>query len=802
MKLRSILTIICSTFLVILLNIPLGKRPPLGKILSPCRGFWKNAATEKINLPQQLSLPGLQKPVTVRFDEYLIPHITAQNDADLHYAQGYVTALHRLWQMDFHTYVALGRLSEIFGTQTLEFDRSKCRKGNRYAAQNAKKQIEKDPTTRAMVQSYVDGVNAYIASLSYKDLPLEYKLLNYKPEPWTTLKVAATMVLMSDDLSGSDYTLIHTKAYHCLGKEKFDFLFPDYTRNCDPIIPKNTPWDFEPLACKVAPWAIPQPITSIKQPSRPKRASGSNNWAVHGKRTLSGAPILANDPHLLMHLPSIWYGVGLKSPTVQVFGASIPGIPEVIIGFNESIAWGVTNASWDVKDWYKIDFEDETQREYHYDNRLLKTQFVTEEIKVKGQESISETVVYTHLGPVVYEAIFQGETQPSGLGVKWAGHHPGKELLTLYHVNRAKNFKEFEAAMAHYDVPSHNFAFASTQNNIAMYIAGKLPAKWKEQGKFVMPGNNSAYDWQAFIPKEQNPKVLNPARGYVSSANQRATDKRYPYYYKHNNEEHYRNRTINQLLHKLKKVDEENMKKLQNDSYNLAAAESLPVLSQYIDVERLSDKEKALYQLLLDWDCHCRVNQLAPSIFKAWQEQLDSRLWKSLHQKIAPAFQPTFFRTVEILRDHPDSPYLDLGSYTTLQALIQDSFQSALQQLEAWQSEHNRPYRWGDYREVFIDHLAKIGPLGIKNVQVDGTAEAVNANEGGRGASMRIIVSLDKQPRGWFVYPGGQSGNPGSPYYANMIDMWQKSQYIPISLDLNGQKPDSYFTLMLQPPQS
>jgi len=795
-----LLTVVLTLLLTTLLNISIGNLPPVGKFLDPLQGVWQNAETQHISLPDSVSLPGLQAPVTIQFDEHLIPHITAQNDIDLHFAQGYVTALHRLWQMDFQTYAAAGRIAEIVGEKALDFDRLQRRKGNLYAANNALAQIKKDSTLHGMVQAYVAGVNAFIHSLSYKDLPLEYKLLDYRPEPWTPLKVAFMMVQMIDNLCGGDNSIENTNALHQLGKEKFDFLFPTYFEQAEPVIPKNTPWRFKPMAVLPPPASLPilQQLNQLEQ-TQVSRASGSNNWAVSGKKTVTHTPYLANDPHLTMQLPSIWYGMHLKSPTVNVFGGTIPGLPAIAVGFNEAIAWGVTNAAKNVKNWHVVDFKDETRQEYYYDNLLLKSQFVTEEIKIRGSDSFYETVVYTHFGPVVYDAQFTGNEGQRNLAMKWLGHHPGQELLTFYLLNRAKNFEEFEQALQHYYVPSQNFAFAATNNDIAMYIAGRVPVQWKDQGRFIMPGNTAIYEWQGFIPKDHSPKILNPTSGYVSSANERSTDKHYPYHYHHYEEEHYRNRRANQVLSQLKAIDEKAMMQLQNDSYNLAAQEGLPLLLRCVHTNQLNEAQKKAYQTLLDWNYHNEVDQLAPSIFQAWQKQLDTALWGSLQNEKWPIATPCFYRTIEILKDHPDSPYLDLGHHATIDDLIHAAFLAGVQALEAWQTTHQRSYRWGNYRQVFINHLANIAPFGLNNLQIDGGAHILNANEGDQGASMRLIVTLASQPKGWFIYPGGQSGNPGSPHYTHFVESWRQGQYIPITIDPDEISAKETCTLTLRP---
>lgn len=803
MRKISSYAVLSITFLVtLLLNINLASYPPIAKFLDPFQGFWQNAEVHPLQMPTSLSLSGLKDTVQVYFDEHLIPHIQATNDHDLYFTQGYITAFHRLWQMEFQTHAAAGRLAEIVGHTAIKHDRLQRRKGIAYAAKNALEKINQDPVSKEIVNAYTAGVNAYIHSLTYKTLPIEYKLLAYEPEEWTPLKAALIGMQMADNLGGYERSLQNAYAFHVLGETKCSLLFPEYDVFHEPIVPKNTPWPFKPLALKPHP-IHPQatqhellPTIQKVEKAKQKPVDGSNNWAVAGKKTVHGYPYLANDPHLNLRLPAIWYGIHLQSPTVNVTGSSLPGTPGVLIGFNETIAWGLTNAAWTVRDLYTISFKDATRAEYYYDNLLLKSQFVVEEIKIKNKEPIYDTVVYTHLGPIVYDDNFEDPSHYKNLAMKWVGHHPGNEILTFYLINRGKNLQEFESALQHYHVPAQNFAFASVNNDIALEIAGKLPARLKNQGKFIMPGNSNMYELQAYIPQEHWPKIVNPSVGYVSSANERATDKNYPYAYYQFSEENYRNRRLNQVLSQVTKADTKSMMQLQNDNYNLAAQENLPFLMGYIDSAQLGAQEQQSYQALLDWNLQNDIEQVAPSIFKAWQDQLTDKLWSCLHDSQLEIRKPNFYQTMSILKNRSIHPHLELPAQDDLRDLIVDSFKSAIQHLQAWQKNHHKLYKWGDYHAINIPHLAFVKPFGIDHVQIGGGEGIVNANEGSHGVSMRLIVSLDKVPKAWFIYPGGQPGNPGNPYYTKFLEPWSHGKYIPLTLSIPKYDKKTFYSMV------
>src|SRR5690606_37653864 len=280
----------------------------------------------------------------------------AQNNEDLYLAQGYITAMHRLWQMEFQTHAAAGRVSEIVSSDAvLNFDRRQRRLGMVYGARQALKAMEEHP---AVVQ-YTKGVNLFIESLDYNSLPFEYKLLNYRPEPWTHLKCALVLKNMAQSLNMGDKDLEMTNALKLFGKEMVDLLYPDNEHTGDPVVNKPGAWNFDPVRIDSVPLALPDELVSVKRATPPPDPTvGSNNWAVAGSKTYTGHPMLAGDPHLQLSLPSIWYAAQLTAPGVNTMGATLPGVPTVIIGFNDSIAWSLTNAERDLVDWYKITFRD------------------------------------------------------------------------------------------------------------------------------------------------------------------------------------------------------------------------------------------------------------------------------------------------------------------------------------------------------------------------------------------------------------------------------------------------------------
>lgn len=438
-----LISLLITVSLGVALSIQFGSIPPLGKLLDPNQGFWQNAYSEDYAYDKIVKIDGLSSPVNVHYDEHLIPHIFAENEEDLYKVQGYVTAKHRLWQMEFQTMAAAGRISEIVGPIALDVDKLARRKGLPNSAESALQFIkDNDPDVFRLVQSYTEGVNQYISNLSYSDLPLEYKILNYRPELWSPYKSFLLLKYMADMLVG-DADLEFTNLRNLLGDTLLNELFPDFPQDNDPVIEAEKKWNFSPLQIE-KPEGLNYPDEKIILPvlPQPEDGVGSNNWAVSPKKTKNGKPLIANDPHLSLNLPSLWYAMQLSTPDHSVKGATLPGALGIISGFNENIAWGVTNATRDTRDWYKIQFKNEDRSEYLYNDRWIQSNLKIEEIKVKGQATVYDTVVYTHHGPVVFDKNFGGEKQNVNFALKWTAHLESNEQKTFLKLNVGKSHRK------------------------------------------------------------------------------------------------------------------------------------------------------------------------------------------------------------------------------------------------------------------------------------------------------------------------------------------------------------------------
>ena len=758
------------------LNNKLGSIPPLGKFLNPYTGVWQNETDESIS--GEILIPGLIDKVTVHYDAQLIPHVFAQNDLDLYRAQGYLTAKHRLWQMEFQTYAAAGRLSEILGEGALAYDRQERRRGMVYGAEQTIQKMSEDSDLE-FTQAYADGVNSYVNQLQSKDLPVEYKLLDYKPEAWSPKKTALLLMYMTKMLAGGDEDIENTNALRLFGKERFDLLFPDFFDLTDPIIPKETDWSF--IDVPQTPTTFSEPVLdSIAETiDKPDPNYGSNNWAVSGEKSYSGNAILANDPHLGLNLPSIWFVMQLKTPNHNAFGATLPGALAIIIGFNEYISWGQTNATRDVVDWYKIEFNEDGTK-YRYNNTWKDVTYRIEEIKIKGQASFKDSVRYTHHGPVVYDKNFKSDREKSGYAMKWIGHIGGNGQRTFLDLNKSKNYTDYLQALTHYTAPAQNFIFASTEGDIALWVQGKLPNKWEGQGKFIMDGSLPENDWQSFIPQAFNAHTKNPARGFVSSANQHPVDEAYPFYVYNDGYETYRNRVINSYFSAKDEFNIQDFKDLHNNNYNLKASELMPYMLETMDVSNLTAEEKVVFDEAKAWKYNNDIDEVGPSIWKQWYGKLYDMVWDEFDIEGTALDAPSTYQTIYLLKNKGEDAFMDIietPKKETAKDLFLLSFKEAANRLMEIKLEEGN-YIWVNYKGTYAGHLLQGLPAFSRfDIPIGGGRNIVNATSENWGPSWRMIVEMTSPPTALGIYPGGQSGNPGSKYYDNFIDDWAAGKY-------------------------
>lgn len=781
----TVFLLLTTVFLVWLFDGMRFKAVPLapGRLLDPFHGFWQNIEGPTRKGPASLPVSGLKGKVTVGYDDRGVAHIFADNDADAYFAQGYVTARDRLWQMEFQIRAASGRLSEVVDDpRVLNLDRLRRRTGMVTAAETALATAAKDPEVMATFDAYTAGVNAYIDGLSYKQLPMEYKLLDYRPEPWTNLNTCVLLKLMAWDLTGRTEDFTQTSAHAALGAQQYAALFPELTDSTYPIIPRGTPWNFKPVRVDTPKADTPEAVLPQLNYPQPPAEHGSNNWAVSGKKTKKGYPILCNDPHLGLRLPSLWYEIQIVTPTQNVYGVSLPGAPGVIIGFNQDVAWGVTNASRDVLDWYKIKFKDATRSQYMHAGKWKTTYQRIEEIKIRGKAPLIDTVIYTHHGPLVYDRAFgdPDSTAPADIALRWAGADSSLEMKTIALLNRAKSHADYQAALKHFFCPGQNFIFISKSGDIAITQNGHFPAKWPGQGEYVMDGSDPLHDWQAYIPMDQNPHVLNPAQGFIMSTNQAAADASYPYNLA-GSYDMTRNRRVQAALRGMKDITVEDMKKLQSDNYHVRAFECLPRMIALLDSSKLSATSRTALDSLKAWNYQNEPQKYAPSYYEYWENALLGLLWHDEAKAYGrPIATPTSYLSLHYALAQPTPAFVDdvtTPTKETIGELVTKALNQAMENLKEWEDREGHPQAWQYVNNVRVLHLLRRPSLSHDHIATGGNGGIVNANRQNSGASWRMIVELGPEPNAWGVYPGGQSGNPGNPHYDDGIPVWARGEY-------------------------
>lgn len=788
-----------NTKIAFLADSALGNLPPLGRFLDPFQGFWHNAEPVKPLADLEAKIPGIIQPVTVYYDQQMVPHIFAANNHDLYFVQGYITARDRLWQMEFQTLAAAGRISEVIGAKARNYDRLQRRKGMCYGAEKSLKVIMANPVSRETVLAFTAGINAWISQLRPGQYPVEYKLLDYSPEPWTPLKVSLLQQSLAATLTGETDAASMTADLQKFGPAVMTDLFPDVRFIESPVIPAGTPWNFKKLipsghkpanagptsqkpgSQNSANAGLARESSGAQEPVAVREHAdgiGSNNWAVDGTKTADHHTLLANDPHLTLSLPSIWYQIQLNAPGINVYGVSLPGAPGIVVGFNEHIAWGVTNVGADVLDIYHLSWTSPRHDAYLVDGKTVPVSRRIETILVRGLPAMYDTVTYTRYGPVVYDRSFNASADiPADHAMRWLGHDASNEVRSIYLLNRATSYAEFTSALTDFTSPAQNFAYADDKGHIAQWVNGSFSLKYKDQGKYILDGSKTLNDWGPLIPHDQVPHILDPARHYIASANQSSTDTTYPYYLNWNFENTQRAMRINQLLQPMKNATPETMRLMQTDQLNEFARLILPDLLKNLKMDRLTGPQREAFMHIKSWKYENSSDAIAPAIFDMWQKNLTREIWDEFD---APGLHlPSRDRTIHLLLYETRSPWFDDKRTPIIESkadIISSSFRRAVDSLVKHYGKAQLNWKWGAVKGTAIRHLLNIDAFSREKLQLGGGAGIIDALTARTGPSWRMVVEPGQANKAYGVFPGGQSGNPGSFFYDNLIDYWAQGR--------------------------
>lgn len=744
----------------------------------------------------RLEVSGLRAPVDVVRDRWGIPHLYARTARDLFFAQGYVHAQDRLWQMDFNRRVPGGRLSELFGDATLSSDRFLRAVGMRRAAEEEQQHL--DPESATALAAYAAGVNAWVSQHRSR-LPIEFTLLRYDPEPWTPTDSLVFGKLLAWTLGGNwKYQLLRAHLIARFGTDGVRVLIPPYPQDAPVVVPAGVrPGLWQPAA-----------LLRLLDESRLPSGMGSNSWAVTGSRTASGAPLLANDPHLEAQMPSIWYEMHLVGGPYNVAGATLPGVPGVVIGHNADIAWGVTNAGPDVQDLYIERFHPHDPNRYLYRGRWEPARIVREEIRVRGRpDPVVETVRITRHGPVINDVV---EGLGTFLAFRWTALEPGTISASLLRLDRARTWDEFRAALRLWTVPAQNFVYADRSGNIGYQLPGRIPVRAKGDGTVPVPGWTGEYEWVGAIPFERLPSVLNPVRGYVVTANNRIVPDRYPFLVSHEWDPGFRARRIEALVAPLRGGTVAKMQAIQMDAASLPGLETVRALSNL----RLTEEPAAgMLADLRSWNGMLGPDSRPAAVYEAFRMALLPLVFKDvlgndLYQRYLERPEAWQVALLRLLHD-PSSPWWGSGGRDAVveKALVEAYFALA----RRFGPDRSR-WTWGRLHSMqFVHPLGRVRGLGwFFNAQAPPTGgDLFTINNGGFApatfaqvivASYRQVLDLGDWDRSAAMHTTGQSGLPFHRHYRDFVSRWATGGYHPMLFSRPRVQREAEGILTLTPP--
>jgi penicillin amidase len=735
-------------------------------------------------------------------------HIRAGDEHSRLFAAGFVHAQDRLWQMDMMRRAGQGRLSEVVGEKTLRFDRMFRTLGFRALADSLGASVS--DTTRSLLQSYADGVNAYIASAAGR-FPVEFDVLDYRPEPWKVEHSLMLARLMAWELNmawWTDMTFAETAAR--VGEAKVAEILPGYPDSVHPAVPGSV-W-------KSGRRALAAPMKEYLDLFRagPGEA-GSNAWAVNAARSNNGYAMLANDPHLALPQPSRWYLMHMTSPEVNVSGATLPGLPFVVIGHNGAIAWGLTNAMIDDADFFLIEPDTSAPARYLRGKSSEPVSLRTEVIRISDDDSVEVTIGTTVHGPLIGDAhpLFNredttGARQPAPLlALRWAGYEMGDEALAFHRMNRAGTVAEFESGLSLIGVPAQAVVYADTAGNIGYWLAGKVPVREEYSPALPRPGRLKEADWQGYVPFRDLPRPVNPADGVVAAANQPIADRSYPHYLSYFWEPPSRIMRIRELLGGAPQFGVADFKRFQQDITSPFAKDMTALLLRAAsapDPDTVAGDAALLAEALdhlRNWNYRLATNEISASIFNAFYVRLLKNIFlDEMGEELFDNFMmysglPN--RAAMTLMEHPASDWFDDDATPAAEdrdMILRKSLREGLRELSESLGSGMKQWQWGRLHTVTFRHpFGLVGPLdmvfdiGPHPVGGDMTTLNKTSYKGNNpygvtvGASLRQIVDMERPLEGLYIITSGQSGQALSEHYDDQTPLWLNGDYLRVTMD-------------------
>lgn len=759
-----------------------------------------------------LRVPGLKAQVEIVRDSMGVPHIYAYNADDLFFAQGYVHAQDRLWQMDYNRRIGHATLADVLGSAAIEYDRFLRTIGLARAARADYAALSAED--RRPLEAYARGVNAFI-EMNRNNLPIEFTLLGYTPAPWEPVDTIVWGKVMGYQLSGQyeGDLFRHLAAQNPkLGEAKLKELLPPYPAEGPFVIPPdareyksasaNEGWEIANVHLGDVDWSALERVNALLAMHDP--GIGSNNWVISGKKTTTGKPILANDPHLGIQMPSIWYANGLhcivktNDCPYNVVGFSFPAAPGVVIGHNDRIAWGVTTPYADVADLYIEEINPNNPNQYKYQGKWLDFEIVEEPIKVKGVVSETLQIKISRHGPII-TPLLPGVTEQ--IALQWTGLRERSRLFAaVLQINRAQNWDEFRAALKLWDVPSQNFVYADVDGNIGYQLPGNIPIRAKGNGMFPMPGTGE-YEWTGYIPFDELPSVFNPPTNFVASANNCIVPSTYKYWLQYDCAAPFRQQRIFDLIKAKDKLSIEDVEAMQRDTYSIPEARLKTYLAALTPNGLL--QARAL-EYVKSWDGYLTMDSAGATIVAAtlqravrniFNDQLDADLAKTYFK-----YSDYHQRVLLTLLEQPNNEWWDdvttKEKKETRDDILQKSFAEAIEILSKSYGDSPAEWKWGRLHTATFSHtLGSVQPLNLLfNVgPIPAPAgEATVMRMGFRAnipfpinsvSSMRMIVDLGNLANSRYIHTTGQSGQPLHKHYSDMVLLWRDGSYVPMPFD-------------------
>lgn len=763
--------------------------------------YWRAHAS----LPQlegTVHVPGLAARVEVLRDAQGVPHLRAQSLDDLLFAQGYVTAQDRLWQMDLSRRLAEGELSEIFGERTLTFDIENRTLGFRQVCERAVEEL--DPDSRKMLSAYARGVNAFISTHTSR-LPDEFFLLRYQPHLWREIDSFAVALNMAKVLNTTwPDELMQERIRHKLSPELSADLFPDHSALDHPVAEAlaGAQSPAPPRANSLFPTELEPTVAALTDTGESPLASlGSNNWVLNGKHTQSGKPLLANDPHLGHGIPSVWYMVHLKTPALDVSGVSLPGLPLVIIGHNERIAWGMTNTGPDVQDLYVESFNFRDPHKYLHNEDWVQAEEREEVIRVRDKRDYHFTIKTTRHGPIISH---DGDRD---LALRWTQLEPHALRFPFLRIDQAQNWQEFTEALREFAGPTQNFVYADVDGNIGYYAAGWIPIRKQGDGTVPTPGSIDDNDWTGYIPFEDLPHAYNPSSGIIATANGRIVPDGYPYFITSKWEAPYRTARIFQLFEAPTTFTVSDMLRVQNDIHTLEdewLAKQLLAAGARHQPEG-ADAQYAL-RLLEHWDGEAHRDSAQTLVCEVTRRALLERILKpKLGDDLSGYRWPMSTTFLENVLSNPWTRWLPPGD-TDFDVTLVKSLEEGVRRIpELVTSQDRAAWQWGKtipltFRHPLSGGLPLLGRLlDVGPFPQAGTGTTVKQTTSAVGPSMRMVVDFSSLDNSVQNITLGESGQVLSPHYRDQFDAWYNGRSFPMLFSNAAVETGAKYRLILEP---